>query len=174
MQTVDEAELIARSKQNDHQAYAELVDRYKNAVYRHSFAIMHDSDAAEDIAQDTFITAFYKLESYNPEYKLATWLFRIATNKALNQLRSKKRIVNADEEIISSIVATGPSPHIQAEYAELREAVKALEPRFRACISLYYWQGLDYKEIAQVMDSPLGSVKAWMSTAKATLRKELS
>lgn len=79
MQNDDETELIARSKQEDHAAYAILVDRYKNALYHHCFAVVRDEDVAEDIAQETFITAYYKLAGYNPEYRLATWLFKIAT-----------------------------------------------------------------------------------------------
>jgi RNA polymerase sigma-70 factor (ECF subfamily) len=81
MQT-DEAGLIARSIQGDHTAYAMPVGRYKHAVYHHCFAVVRNEGVAEDIAQKTFIAAYYHLHSYNPDYRLATWLFRIATNKA--------------------------------------------------------------------------------------------
>jgi RNA polymerase sigma-70 factor (ECF subfamily) len=174
MQTVDEAELITRTKQEDHVAYAELVDRYKNAVYHHCFAIVRDEDVAEDIAQGTFIAAYYKIHTYNPQFKLATWLFKIATNKALNHLKYAAREVAADDEVIASISATDPTPHAQSELSELHEAVDRLQPKYRAVISLYYWQGLSYQDVATVMGSPLGSIKVWMIRAKAQLRKELS
>jgi len=169
-----EAELIARSKHHDQQAYAELVDRYKNAVYHHCFAIVRDEDSSEDLAQETFISAYYKLGTYNPEYRLATWLFKIATNKALDHLKRHARVVIADDLMLQSIVSTQPQPHTISEYQELHHMVGSLSPQYRAVISLYYWQGLSYQEIATTLDAPLGSVKVWMSRAKAQLRKELS
>ena len=174
MQTADEAGLIARTKQGDNQAYAELVDRYKNAVYHHCFAIVRNEDVAEDIAQEAFISAYYNIHKYNPTYRLATWLFKIATNKALNYLKRAAREVAADDETIARIAGTSSGPHIDAERVELRDAVDRLRPRYRVAISLYYWQGLSYQEIAAVMGAPLGSVKVWMARAKAALRKELS
>lgn len=173
MQT-DETELIARSKQEDHQAYAELVDRYKNAVYHHCFAIVRDEDVAEDIAQATFIAAYYNLDKYNPQFRLATWLFKIATNKALDHLKRAAREVAADDTLIANIADLSTGPHQASEHAELHDAVNHLQPTYRAAISLYYWQGLSYQETATVMGSPLGSVKVWVARAKAQLRKELS
>jgi RNA polymerase sigma-70 factor (ECF subfamily) len=174
MQNKDEAELIARSLNGDHDAYGILVDRYKSALYHHSFAIVRNEDAAEDIAQDTFITAFYKLKSYNPEYKLSTWLFKIATNKALNYLKKSAREVAADDELIGQIASRHRGPVQQAEDAELHQAVKQLRPNYRTVVSLYYWQGMSYRDIAQVLGVSDGSVKGWMNRAKTQLRKELS
>lgn len=173
MQT-DEPELIARSLAEDHEAYALLVDRYKNAVYHHCFAIVRDEDVAEDITQETFIAAFYNLDKYNAQFRLATWLFKIGTNKALNYLRHAAKSIAADDELIATIASAAPNPHQASERAELHDAVDRLRPEYRAAISLYYWQGLSYQEVADVMDSPIGSVKGWVSRAKAQLRKELS
>ncbi len=174
MHTEDEHRLISQSLSGDHEAYAVLVDRYKNALYHHCFAIVRSEDIAEDIAQDTFITAYYKLSSYNADYKLGTWLFKIATNKALNWLKKAAKEISADDELITAIASTLPGPQQKAEDNELHEAVDRLEPKYRAVISLYYWQGLSYDEVAMVLAVPNGSVKGWMSRAKAQLRKELS
>lgn len=170
----DETALIDRSLLGDHDAYEQLVNRYKNALYHHCFAIVRDEDAAEDIAQQAFITAYYKLKLYKPEYRFSTWLFKVATNKALTYLKQRGRFLVADDELIASIAATGNDPRVSAEYTELRLAVDNLDPKYRAAISLYYWQGLSYQEIADVMGWRLGSVKVWMMRAKAQLRKELS
>jgi RNA polymerase sigma-70 factor (ECF subfamily) len=174
MQNNDEAELIARSIDGDHDAYRVLVDRYKNALYHHSFAILRNEDAAEDIAQETFITAYYKLRSYNPQYRLSTWLFKIATNKALNYIKRAAHETRADDELIASIAAHGPGPQQYAEDQELHAAVHRLASKHRTVISLYYWQGLSYQEIAHVLGAPEGSIKGWMNRAKLELRKELS
>jgi RNA polymerase sigma-70 factor (ECF subfamily) len=173
MQT-DDQELIARSLDADHQAYAELVDRYKNALYRHCFAIVRREDVAEDIAQEAFITAYYKLDSYNPTYRFSTWLFKIATNKALTYLKRAAKEVAMDDELIETVVSTLPGTERAAVHGELRAAVERLSPKHRAVVSLYYWQGLSYQEIAQVLSSPVGSVKVWMLRAKQQLKKELS
>jgi len=174
MQDKDEAELIAHSLNGNHEAYAVLIDRYKNALYHHCFAVVRNEDVAEDIAQETFITAYYKLRQYNPEYRLSTWLFKISTNKAINYLRKHAREVAVDDELIAKIASHEPSPLVRAQDVELHEAVERLQPKYRAVISLYYWQGMSYEDIAQVMGSPKGSIKGWMNRAKLQLRKELS
>lgn len=173
MQT-DEQELIARSINGDHDAYAQLVDRYKNALYHHCFAIVRQEDVAEDIAQDTFITAYYKLRLYNPAFRLSTWLFKIATNKALTWLKKAARETAADDDMIANIASHHTPPDVEAQYGELHAAVGKLQPTYRSVISLYYWQGLSYQEIATVLSAPTGSVKSWMRRAKQELRKELS
>lgn len=174
MQNKDEPELIARSLNADHDAYAELVERYKNALYHHCFAIVRNEDAAEDITQETFITAYYKLRLYKPQYRLSTWLFKIATNKSLDWLKKAARETAADDALIASIASPHPRPDQQAEAQELHDAVGRLRPKYRSVISLYYWQGLSYQEIAIVLAAPTGSVKGWMRRAKEELKKELS
>lgn len=173
MQT-DELELIARSLRQDTSAYAELVRRYKDAIYHHCFAIVRDEAIAEDIAQETFITAYYKLNSLDTSRRLSTWLFKIATNKALTQLKKASRELVVDEEVFDRMAATYGNPVVHTEHNELHDAVATLKPEYRAIISLYYWQGLDYEEIARVLGVPIGSVKGWMSRAKAELKRKLS
>lgn len=174
MRNTDEPELIARALDGDHEAYGELVDRYKDALYRHCFAIVRSEAAAEDLAQESFITAYYKLARYNSDYAFSTWLFKIATNKALNWLKKAAKEVAADDEVIAAIASTQPGAHQTAEDNELHEAVDKLKPKYRAVISLYYWQGLSYQEVAAVLAVPQGSVKGWLNRAKQALRKELT
>jgi RNA polymerase sigma-70 factor (ECF subfamily) len=174
MQDNDEAELIAQSLGGNHQAYAELIDRYKNALYHHCFAVVRDEDAAEDIAQETFIAAFYNLGRYDNKYRLSTWLFKIGTNKCLTHLRKKGKQVADADKIIAQIASTHPGPETEAANDELHAAVQKLRPQYRAVISFYYWQGMDYAETAFVMDAPINSVRVWLKRAKEELRKELS
>lgn len=173
MQDKDEAELIARSLANDHEAYAELIDRYKNALYHHCFAIVHREDAAEDITQETFIAAYYKLRLYKPAYRFSTWLFKIATNKALDYLKQAAKEVSADDELISRIASSLPDPEADASRQELLEAVGRLRPKYRTIISLHYFRGMDYAQIGRVLGASSGSIKGWMYRAKSDLRKEL-
>lgn len=174
MQNSKEPELIAQSLDGNTLAYAELVDRYKNAVYYHCFAIVRDEATAEDLAQETFLRAYYSLARYNPDYRLSTWLFTIGTNKCLTYLKKARREVKNADEILERIESTAPSPAKNAEYTELHNAVRQLQPNFRAVISLYYWRGLTYNETAQVMGVPINSVRVWLKRAKEQLRKELA
>jgi len=174
MQNTDEPELIARSLGGDTEAYGQLVNRYKDAIYHHCFAILRDEDAAEDMAQEAFITAYYQLKKYKSDYKFSTWLFKVSTNKCLNHIRRTVREVRASETAVDGIVSDGPTPHKVAEVGELRQAVNCLPPKYRAVISLHYWQGLEYKDIALAMEAPLNSVRVWLLRAKQQLRKELS
>lgn len=173
MQT-EEQELIALSLRKDADAYGQIVERYKTALYHHCFAIVRDEATAEDIAQETFITAYYKLDSFDISRKFSTWLFKIATNKALTWLKKSKRQILIDDEKINRIVSHSPNPANAAVDNELHNAVANLQPKYRAVVSLYYWQGLDYSEIAKTMAVPEGSVKGWMNRARTQLRKELA
>jgi len=169
-----ESELIAQALTGNTEAYGEVVDRYKKAIYYHCFVILRDEDAAEDIAQETFISAYYHLKKYNPKYRMSTWLFKISTNKCLNYLKRKGKEVAGSDNLIASIAATEPLPHEQALHDELYFAVERLRPQYRAAISLYYWQGLDYVATAEAMGAPVNSVRVWLKRAKEELRKELS
>jgi RNA polymerase sigma-70 factor (ECF subfamily) len=173
MQNISEPELIAQTLDGDNDAYAELVDRYKNAVYYHCFAVVRDADVAADMAQETFISAYYKLASYDADRRLSTWFFTISTNKCLNHIKATRKVVAADDNLIASLVSHQAGPHARAEHAELHAAVKNLTPKYRAVISLYYWQGLDYAETAVAMGAPVNSVRVWLKRAKESLRKEL-
>ena len=174
MQHNDEPELIARALNGDTEAYGALIDRYKNAVYHHCFAIVRDEDAAEDIAQETFIRAYYRLKQYKSEYRLSTWLFKISTNMSLTYLKKRRHEVAADDSVMETLASGQPSPHANAVYDELHRAVQALSPQYRAVISLHYWQGLDYAATAAAMDAPINSVRVWLKRAKEALRKELA
>lgn len=115
----DEAELVARSLRHDTAAYAELVERYKNAILHHCFAITHDESLAEDVAQETFITAYYKLHTFDTSRRLSTWLFKIATNKAL-------RAIKHDHRTLSST----PSSSARSAHRTLAPMYRRSMPRF--------------------------------------------
>lgn len=170
----NEQELINQTIRGNTDAYTELVNRYKNAVYRHCFAMVRDEDVAEDVAQDTFIAAYYHLKSYNPKYSLATWLFKIGTNKCLDHLRKQAKFIADSDDVIANFASTHDGPVQNAISAELHDAVKRLKPNYQAVISLHYWQGLDYSDTALAMNAPVNSVRVWLKRAKEDLRKELS
>lgn len=170
----NEQELIARSLQHDADAYGELVKRYQRTIYRHCFVLLRDEDEAEDVAQETFITAYYKLATFDQSKKLSTWLFKIATNKCLDALRSRKRVVSDDTAIATARATSSYDPDLSSHQNEVREAVNRLRPEYCAVISMYYFDGKSYDEIGDILGKPVGSVKGWMNRAKRELRKELA
>lgn len=169
----NEQELIAQAIDGNDEAYAALVDRYKEGLYRHCFKFMRDEDEAEDIAQEAFIKAYLHLDRYDPKFRFSTWLYKIATNLALMHLR-KRRSVRMDEDELDKVPSGLPGTDALARNRELNEAVEALPLRHRTVVSMYYWQGKSYLEIAKHMGTSVGSVKSWMSRAKKQLKEVLS
>ncbi|MBX4190759.1 sigma-70 family RNA polymerase sigma factor [Candidatus Saccharibacteria bacterium] len=169
----NEQQLIGQILQGDQEKYAELIDRYKDGLYLHCFSIVRDEDAAEDLAQEAFIQAYRQLKKYDEKYRFSTWLYKIATNKAIDHLRKKSPHLLNDEEL-DNLKSQLPSPDVEARFSELHHAVDNLPANFRSVLSLYYWQGQSYEEIAEIMQVPIGSVRGWISRAKLILRKELS
>lgn len=169
----NEQELITQVLGGDEDAYATLINRYKDGLYRHCFKILRDEDEAEDVAQVTFIEAFVHLETYNPQFRFSTWLYKIATNLALMRLR-KHRDIHMDEDEQERIVSDSLSTEELAFYREIHEAVDALPTKYRTVVSMHYWQGKDYKEIAAHLGTSVGSIKGWMSRAKKQLKEMLS
>ena len=169
----DELELVSRTLAGDTAGYGEIIERYKDALYRHAYRLVRDEDDAEDIAQETFIKAYDKLHTFDTTKKLSTWLFRIATNTALDHLRRAKHQTPLTVELTARIASSAVGPHMSAEHAELYQAVAQLHPRYQAVISMHYWEGLKIEEIASIMNVPPGSVKGWLHRAKQDLKKEL-
>lgn len=169
----NELELIARSMDGDEDAYAILIDRYKEGLYRHCFRFTHDENDAEDIALDAFVEAYMHLDRYDSRFRFSTWLYKIATNLALMRLR-KKRDVRMDEDELNRIISDLPNAEEFALYGELHQAVDELPVRYRTVVSMHYWQGKSYSEIASQMGTSVGSVKGWMHRAKQQLKEVLS
>ena len=167
----DEHAIIIRILDGEEYLYGILIDRYKIGLYHHCFKFVHDEDWAEDITQEAFIKAYVNLEKYKSAYSFSTWLYKIATNIALQEIR-KQRPFPLDEEI--QIISTLAQTDQLAINNELHRAVGALTNNHRLVITKYFWQGKSYKDIAKEMNTSIGNVKGWMSRAKKQLKEILS
>lgn len=169
--TQDEHAIILRILDGDEHDYGLLIDRYKDSLYRHCFKFMRDEEWAQDVAQEAFIKAYLELDAYNPKYRFSTWLFKIATNIALGELRKKRTVPLADDfEIESQLADTDQI----AKDTELYRAVQKLPQPQQQAITLHYWHGKNYEQIADILGTTTGSIKGWMSRAKKELRRALS
>ena len=168
---------IIRAVRDGHvEHYRYLMERYHRGLILHLYNLVHDQDLAEDIAQEAFIRAYEKLDLYNEAYSFSTWLYKIADNLAFRHMKQAKVTQDIDE-IEELIPDDKPSldevTNALFERQEVRDAVAALPAGYRQVISLYYWDGFSYEEIAEIMDRPVGTVRTWLHRAKDDLRKEL-
>jgi RNA polymerase sigma-70 factor (ECF subfamily) len=180
---MDDSALIQAARQGDLEAFNRLVLAYQDMVYNQAYRMMGEPAAAEDAAQDAFISAFRNLGSYRGG-SFKAWLLRIVTNLCYDELRRRKRRptlpiepLDQDEEEIESprwIADPGESPEEFAERAELAQALQRclsnLPPEFLSVVTLVDIQGMDYTEAAQVVGTPLGTVKSRLARARMRLR----
>ena len=178
--------MLFRSQRGREDAFRELVRRYKRPVFSLIFRMVRDSATAEDLAQDAFIRVLNHIDKYRPEFKLSSWLFKIANNVAIDHLRRRQldtvSVSGSPHAVTASdIEATSFEIASQAESAldeiEARElgtaierAIGKLRPEYRYCILLRHVEGRSYEEIAATLDLPLGTVKTYIHRARIELR----
>lgn len=154
----------------DAAAFTQLVERHQEPIRCYLRRLLvNDNAAADDLAQETFLTAFQKLNTWKGTAKLSTWLHTIAYRKFLDNLRKQRR-----QQDLASIPECGYDTR-QAVDAEIlaQHLLGLLKPEDRACLTLAYSVGMSHAEIARVVDQPLGSVKARIHRAKLKLHKWL-
>ena len=180
---MDEPALIRDAKRGDLDAFNRLVLEYQDMLYNTAYRILGDPAQAADATQEAFISAFNKLKSYRGG-SFKAWLLRIVTNACYDELRRKKRrpqtplepLTENDEEMEDPRWLTDPnaSPEEQLETAELDQAIQDcienLPPDFRAVVVLTDIQGLDYKEAAAALKTPLGTIRSRLARARGRLR----
>ena len=185
----DIATLVGRAKQGDDDAFGMLVDQYKDKIYGHLSRMLRDPVEAEDVAQEVFIRAYENLAGFREAASFQTWLYRIASNLAIDAARARKRQgagsfsldrpMETDEGGLDrELPSPERGPAGQLESAELQEivaeAVAQLSPKLSAVISLYDIEGLSYREIADILGCPVGTVKSRLFNARNQLRDMLA
>ncbi len=172
---VDEQRLAERATRGDRAAFAELVSRYQNAVYR--LCLRYGTEEAQDLAQETFMRAFVHRERFDPTRPVLPWLLTIAKRLCIDRLRKHKPLLATDDRPLDpadehpdqeSALAT------REQLGQLKQAHSKLADGPREAIALYHWEGLSYDEIAKIMEVPIGTVMTWLHRGRAQLKKALS
>lgn len=180
---MDEAALIQMAQKGDLDSFNRLVLAYQDMVFNQAYRMISEVEVAEDAAQDTFIIAYRKMDTYRGG-SFKAWLLRIVTNLCYDELRRRKRrpttplepLDQDDEEIESPRWMSDPAetPEETAERAELGRAIQRclneLPADFKAIVTLVDIQGLDYAEAAAAVNSPLGTVKSRLARGRTRLR----
>lgn len=177
--------IIGRAKQGDREAFAELVNLYKDRVYHVSYRMLGSRQEAEDVAQETFLRVYSNLENYDPQYKFSTWIYRIASNLSIDAIRKRKHNLSLDAEITGSegmewherLADPGKSPEEEILTDELQGEVQGaimnLNPKYRAVMLLRYIEDLSLQEISNIVQLPISTIKTRIHRGREALRKKL-
>jgi RNA polymerase sigma-70 factor (ECF subfamily) len=167
---------------DDREAFGELVDRHKSGIFALLYRLLGKCDEVEDIAQNVFLAAYRGLRAFKSQAQFGTWIYRIAYNHAVSELRRRRSRMEHEHQ--PSVDADGGfetpapdtrsfSPEEKAISGQVWEAVNRLPTPSRAAIELYYRQGFRYPEIAEALSLPLGTVKTHLHRARRQLRELL-
>jgi len=175
----NDGQLITELESGDLNALGALYERYKTNVYRTALAITHDPAAAEDILQDCFLRLHKYVHSIDTSLPLRPWLYRVTTNLAYNWERCRKRWPMSLDGVLDWLVSpTHNSPERRAEMSDMQsqvmDAVLSLNTNQRIVITLYYLNSLDLKEIASILDCPVGTVKSRLHYGRQALRRKFA
>ena len=178
-------DLVLLAAEGDDAAFAVLVRRYQRRVTAFVAQMVGDIDVARELTQEAFLRAWRALARFDRRYKFSTWLFRIAHNLAIDQLRRRRvpttPLETRDAEgdpIEVKLPDSGRDPLQHLENTELakrlREVIDELKPEYRELILLRHFGGLSYQEIADFQGRPLGTIKNKLFRAHNVLRNELA
>ncbi len=184
-----DADVAALAKEGREPAFRELVRRYERPVFSLIFRMVRDRETAEDLAQDTFIKVLNNIDRYRPEFKLSSWLFKIANNVTIDHLRRRQlATVSLDGSPHAQTAAEAQATSLDVESrgesaleaiesrelgTAIEQAIGKLRPEYRSCILLRHVEGRSYEEIAATLDLPLGTVKTYIHRARHELREAL-
>jgi len=188
--TLSDQDVVLEARAGRQSAYRELVRRYERPIFSLIYRMVRNREQAEDLSQETFVKALNAIESYRPEYKFSSWIFKIANNVSIDHLRRRELdTLSLDgsphaltpEAIQASALQLGDRQETALEELEAKElggeieiAIAALRPEYRACILLRHVEGRPYEEIATMLDLPLGTVKTYIHRARGELRQALA
>jgi RNA polymerase sigma factor (sigma-70 family) len=172
--------LVQKAREGDQKAYAELLGRYRDAIYFMLLKMVNNPSDAEDLTIEAFGKAFKNIGQYTPNFAFSTWLFKIATNNCIDFIRKKRAATisldqSNDDPDTTTVTIQSDTPDPEAHMINsqkvklLREVVNKLKPRYRTLVELRYFKEYSYEEISQELELPIGTVKAQLFRARELL-----
>ncbi len=180
-------QIIEATKEGDDDAFAEIVSRYRNPLTNYIYRMLNDYEEAVDLAQESFVRVYFAIDRYHSKYAFSTYIYRIATNLAISEIRKRKRRklfsltglfqYEGDEDLEFQPPDEKPVPEeatIDNEKREVIEkAIVALPEKYRLAIVLREIQELSYEEVAEVLGLGLGTTKSRISRGRGLLKERL-
>jgi RNA polymerase sigma factor (sigma-70 family) len=174
--------LVELARKGDQKAYAELLGRYRDAIFYMLLKMVNNTSDAEDLTIEAFGKAFKNINQYTPNFAFSTWLFKIATNNCIDFIRKRRGNVVSLDQTINNDNSFSPSAQIQSDTPDpeahminqqkiklLRDVVNKLKPRYRRLVELRYFNEFSYEEISKELNLPIGTVKAQLFRARDLL-----
>ena len=178
MADVDDDDLLRMYRDGDADAFDTLFDRYRAPVYNFARVMLGEADGAEDMLQEAFLTVARTARTYEPRGRFRAWLMRIVRNLCLNRIqaeRVRRRVVAQSGLDIVQPASREPSPPERLERDErmdrVRRLIGELPERQREALVLYAFERMSYREIAEALDAPMGTVKTLIHRARAALAR---
>ncbi|MEK4563366.1 RNA polymerase sigma factor SigW [Alkalihalobacillus sp. FSL R5-0424] len=177
--------LIIEVKKGDTESFSELVELFKDKVYQVAYRMVGHPQEAQDVAQEAFLRAYTNLDKFDMDRKFSTWLFRIATNVAIDRLRKKKPDFYLEDKVKgtegltyeSQLAADQELPEDQVVNLEMQEWIQSeinqLPLKYRSAVILKYMEDLSLKEISEILDMPISTVKTRIHRGREALRKRM-
>lgn len=179
--------LIEATKNGDEAAFAEIVGRYRSPITNYLYRFLNDYEEAVDLSQETFVRVYYAIERYHTEYAFSTYIYRIATNLAISEIRKRKRrtilsltgLFQTDAEDMTEFQPPDTRSLPDEDLLEneqagvIAKAIETLPPKYRVPIILRDIEGKTYEEIAEIMELGLGTTKSRISRARGLLKEKL-
>jgi len=183
-------QVVEFAKAGREAAYRELVRRYERPVFSLVYRMVRNREQAEDLSQEAFVKVLNAIESYKPEYKFSSWVFKIANNAAIDHLRRREldtlsldgsphaetpEMIEATALQIGSVGESALDEVVARELGgAIEDGIRLLRPEYRTCILLRHVEGRSYEEIAEILNLPLGTVKTYIHRARNELRISLA
>lgn len=168
---------LEQARQGDQVAFGRLVEAYQGPVFNLAYRMLGNAQEAEEAAQEAFIRAYTRLDSYDPKRKFTTWILTITSNYCIDQLRKRRHVMlSVDEPLpphpaLHADKTDGPEPQlVQTEReAMVQSLLQTLPEDYRQTVVLRYWYEMSYEEIADVMDTSVSAIKSRLFRARRRL-----
>ncbi len=184
---LNDTDIIKQCLSGESNSYEILVNRYQKPIYNLAYRLSGNAEDAQDIAQEAFVKAYQSLQSFNPQYSFKSWLFRIAQNLSIDQLRKKSRHpqISMNQEIEDDSGDSlqrewaDPSPNARTLLIEkqkgerIEQMIQSLPEPYKTVIVLRHIEELQLEEIAQILRMPLGTVKTNLYRARNIMKDKL-
>jgi len=183
--SLEDDALVSEALAGREDSYSKLVDKYQKSLYFHIRKMIKEVELVDDLVQEVFMKAFHNLNSYSNEYAFSTWIYRIATNHTIDYLRKKKlQTLSIDQpyktkdgdmemQLPDESFSTDKPVMKKERKAVVQEAIDDLPEKYRLVIEMRHMEEKTYQEIADILDLPLGTVKAHIFRARELLYKAL-